>query len=360
MYTVRPISSRLDPAERAAPRNIGEAFQGCLAETDPVLADRLLGDLVRDRVDPLARQIVSSRMRNRGTAHQGQVEDVASDTVVAFLLHVEDLRQGRAAAVENVEAFVATLAARACSDHFRRTYPAFHSLRNKLRYLFEKYPELARWKEAASGDWVCGLADWQLPDRRAREIVDDIEDVARHPALEEIVRLAHPADQLTRLFRQIDAPIRFDDLAPLMARLWCVQEVTAEAISEESAEQEFADGACPVDVTLGRKQWLGRLWQQICELSVNQRAALLLNLKDQDGSCATSLFVMTGVTSLRKIAEVVNLPAAQFAALWPKLPLGDAEVASLLGLTRQQIINLRKCARERLARRMKISEEKGW
>lgn len=360
MYTVRPIVSRPNSAEADAARGIDGAFEVCLAEADPIAADRLLGDLVRDQVDPLVMQIVSSRMRRRGTAHQAQIEDVASDTVVAFLLHVEDLRGGRAVPVENLQAFVATLAARACSDHFRRTYPAFHSLRNKLRYLFEKYPELARWKDAASGDWVCGLADWRLPDRRTREVVDDIDDVNRHPAMEEIVRVAHPADQLAQLFREIDAPMRFDDLAPLMARLWGVQETTAEATSETSAEQEFADGACPVDVTLGRKQWLARLWEEICELNGNQRAALLLNLKDQDGSCAASLFVMTGVASVRKIAEAVNIPAVQFAEVWSRLPLGDAEVAALLGLTRQQVINLRKCARERLARRMKISEGKGW
>jgi hypothetical protein len=35
-----------------------------------------------------------------------------------------------------------------------------------------------------------------------------------------------------------------------------------------------------------------------------------------------------------------------------KLPLDDATIAGLLGATRQQVINLRKCARERLERRM--------
>jgi hypothetical protein len=35
------------------------------------------------------------------------------------------------------------------------------------------------------------------------------------------------------------------------------------------------------------------------------------------------------------------------------LPLDDATIAGLLGLTRQQVINLRKSARERLARRLK-------
>ena len=36
----------------------------------------------------------------------------------------------------------------------------------------------------------------------------------------------------------------------------------------------------------------------------------------------------------------------------PPLPLSDLEIAERMQLTRQQVINLRKCARERLRRRM--------
>ena len=36
---------------------------------------------------------------------------------------------------------------------------------------------------------------------------------------------------------------------------------------------------------------------------------------------------------------------------WPELPFDDNTIAALLGATRQQVINLRKCARERLRRR---------
>jgi hypothetical protein len=38
--------------------------------------------------------------------------------------------------------------------------------------------------------------------------------------------------------------------------------------------------------------------------------------------------------------------------LWDELPLDDLKIAARLGMTRQQVINLRKSARARLARRM--------
>jgi hypothetical protein len=38
--------------------------------------------------------------------------------------------------------------------------------------------------------------------------------------------------------------------------------------------------------------------------------------------------------------------------MWESLPLDDTAIADRLNLTRQQVINLRKAARMRLARRM--------
>ena len=46
----------------------------------------------------------------------------------------------------------------------------------------------------------------------------------------------------------------------------------------------------------------------------------------------------------------LEMPAEEFVEVWKRLPLSDIEIAEMLGLTRQQVINLRKCARERLAR----------
>ncbi|HTX75419.1 MAG TPA: hypothetical protein VMD29_04360 [Terracidiphilus sp.] len=328
-------------------------LNACLAETDPVRADALLGELVSAEVEPLALRVVSFRLRRHGAAHHAQIEDVASDAVVAFLLQVDEIRQGRAPAVDNLEAFVAVLAARACNDYFRRAHPAFHALRNKLRYLLERYPELARWQDPASGAWICGLHQWRAPGERLRPVAGDVDDLE---GLEKALGVRHPADQLAALFRVVDAPIRFNDLAVLMARLWNVQE--SGTGGQELAES--ADSACSVDVTLGRKQWLAIVWKNICALSRNQRIALLLNLRGGDRSCAASLLVVTGVAGLRQIAQAVEMPAPEFAALWKRLPLGDLEIADLLGLTRQQVINLRKCAREKLVRRLGAVHAMEW
>jgi hypothetical protein len=66
---------------------------------------------------------------------------------------------------------------------------------------------------------------------------------------------------------------------------------------------------------------------------------------------ALPAFPALGVASMRQIAAALEMPAEELAGLWGRMPLSDLEIAARLGLQRQQIINLRKAARQRLARR---------
>ena len=102
-----------------------------------------------------------------------------------------------------------------------------------------------------------------------------------------------------------------------------------------------------------RGSYLGKLWSEICELPENQRAALLLNLKDSQGGGGVSLFQMTRVAAVPQIAQALCIAPEELAHMWAELPLDDLTIANRLGVTRQQVINLRKSARERLARRMR-------
>jgi hypothetical protein len=92
--------------------------------------------------------------------------------------------------------------------------------------------------------------------------------------------------------------------------------------------------------------YLRDVWAEIRELPVPQRAAVLLNLRD------VQALPLVGVATLREVAATLGMPAPALAAIWNRLPLEDAEIAALLHVRRQQVINYRKAARERLARRM--------
>jgi hypothetical protein len=54
---------------------------------------------------------------------------------------------------------------------------------------------------------------------------------------------------------------------------------------------------------------------------------------------------------VRQLASALEISVDNLAQMWNELPLEDARIAQLLGLTRQQVINARKSGRERLARK---------
>ena len=107
------------------------------------------------------------------------------------------------------------------------------------------------------------------------------------------------------------------------------------------------------------QQWLAHLWREVICLPVQQRHALLLNLREEGGGSALMFAPLSGVASVRDIAELLQMPDTELAVLWKDLPLDDLTIAGRLGVTRQQVINLRKSARARLTRRMAESDH-GW
>jgi hypothetical protein len=89
------------------------------------------------------------------------------------------------------------------------------------------------------------------------------------------------------------------------------------------------------------------------QLPFSQRAALLLNLRDRQGRGCLALFPALGIATFRQMAEALEMSAEKLAELCNGLPLEDAKIAELLQVTRRQVINARKSARQRLTRRLK-------
>src|SRR5205085_11863617 len=106
-----------------------------------------------------------------------------------------------------------------------------------------------------------------------------------------------------------------------------------------------------LETKLDQRAHLEKLWAEICELPLRQRVALLLGLRDAQGRGVLALLPLIQIASLRQIAAALSLSAESLATLWNQLPLEDRAIAEAIGVTRQQVVNLRKCARERLRRR---------
>lgn len=344
------------------------------AETDAE-ADAALSRLFEDHAAPLVARIVRRKLRGPG-ADTGDAEDLRGQVMLQLLTRLAELRADpQARPIQNFSAYAAAAAYRACADYLRALYPQRHSLRNKLRYFLSHQTGLALW-ETPEGEWLCGRRGWQdLPRDSERgggpagavgatrgRLYQELREDPRRAA-ERALPGADPQATgmeglLPALFDYVGEPVELDDLVAALAEVWGVRE-------QQQAEpaREGDEGPAGVELLaatqpdladeLSQRLYLARLWQELLELPVRQRAALLLNLRDAQGASAVELFVITGVASPRDIAGAVGLGAEEFAALWNGLPLEDRTIAELLGATRQQVINLRKCARERLARRMR-------
>ncbi len=148
------------------------------------------------------------------------------------------------------------------------------------------------------------------------------------------------AASLLLLFEAVGKPIELDALVSLFA----IDESRPVAVEP----RETAPSALE---QLSNKQTLAALWSEVEQLPPRQRTALLLHFRDENGQSALPLIPQTGTATLPRIAELLGIETEELQALWNDLPLDDNRIAGLLNASRQQVINLRKCARERLARR---------
>jgi DNA-directed RNA polymerase specialized sigma24 family protein len=140
-------------------------------------------------------------------------------------------------------------------------------------------------------------------------------------------------------------PVLFDDAVDAIAQAWKVFD--RDPVPLDTAA-ETADPAARVeDVDFARA-----LWMEIRELPPMQRKALLLNLRYGGEANIISLLVLGRIARFDEIAGTLEMSRAELASIWRGLPIDDATIAERLGITRQQVINLRKSARARLSRRL--------
>ncbi|SPE27891.1 conserved hypothetical protein [Candidatus Sulfopaludibacter sp. SbA3] len=314
-----------------------ELLRCYLEARDTAREDEVLGALVFDNASPVIRRIVGRRLM---TSPAQDREDVAGDVILDLVSRLKRLKREGDTPIERFTAYVAVAAHNGCDQYLRHRYPQRHRLKNRLRYLLSKTPNLALWEDWEHG-WICGRRAWR--DRPPVPL--DPELVSRLGA-----RVRAPAQILVELFGLVSGPVEFDELTSTLAVFWGVRDAIT---SLELVEQAAAAPELAADSLFAQKQSLEKLWSEIEDLPPPQRAALLLNLRDGTGGSALWMLPGAGIATVRRVAELVGMAAEEFAVLWIRLPWSDIEIGQHLGLARQQVINLRQAARQRLGRRLR-------
>jgi DNA-directed RNA polymerase specialized sigma24 family protein len=338
-----------------------------LQAVDEEDSECLLGAIVSAYVEPVIRQVIGSKMQVRfdsqgRASHNPDAEDLYHETLVQLLARLKECKTNPLGnAIGNLRGYVAVISHHTCYEYLRLKYPQRYNLKNKLRYLLTHQSGMAMW-ENESGDLLSGFAMWReqtkarMRSNRLRQLLDDPRTALQSALPQGDFQRARLSDLVATVFNHTNHPIELDDLVGIIAGLRGIKERTAQPATRNKDADPFAHVAEPrtdVAVEVDQRLFLKWLWMEICQLPVRQRMALLLNLRDEQGGGIAALLPVTGIATMRQIAAALEMEAEEFARLWSRLPLDDASIAGLLGLARQQVINLRKCARERLARRMK-------
>lgn len=357
------LMSRLDPTFEA-----DQVLLPLLTAKDDTEYRNILDKLISDHADPVIKTIIRHKLRvsmNQPTGRSSHydAEDIYGEVVVNILKRLDEFKSNPGEkTIYDFRNYVAVISHRACSKHYREKYPEYWRLKNRLRYLCSQHSEFSVW-EGKGREWLTGLRQWSgNPAYPGSETYRQlILDPGAHLAFTRKIN-SDNAEQMSVLVKAIfgyaEAPVVLDDLVTIVAALSGIQMEGDKEFRGEIADAKdlVKDQTNPILEKMDRVAHLQKIWGEICLLPVKQRCALLLNLRDDDGAGIISLLPITGVVSVRQIAEALEISAEELAKMWNRLPMDDISIADSFGITRQQVINLRKSARERLARRINPSK----
>lgn len=296
-------------------------------------------------VDPVVVAAIRRALGGHLRVKASSVHDITADLrSEVMLLLVRRLREGRGESfgesIRDFPAYAATVASHVCYGYLRRCYPEWTRLRNQVRYVMTHDEELAL-RDAASETPACVLIGGGLADA-----ADHSRALGGDPAVP--LRVAVKAH-----LRRAGGTMALSDLVEAIAHTRGIRDVAPLSLAATDRERPIEPAATsPLPVTGDDVPFIRQVWAEVEELPVRQRTALLLSLRDERGDSVLPLLTSSAIASMQHIAHGLGMAIAELQAIWNELPLDDYRIAARLGATRQQVINLRKSARERLARRL--------
>jgi hypothetical protein len=324
--------------------------------------DVFLSQLIAVHAEPVINGIIRYKLRNNlnRSGAEAEVEDLRQEAIAHLLVELQKLRSDiKTHPIRDVRGLAATITYRLCAQWMRRQFPWQHALRNRIQYMLTRQAGFALWPDDNDemNKLIAGFAAWkgQRPSLEADSLRRLPQDERLLESLGGGGSSTNLKEALATIFNHVGGPIDLDELVKIVAALLHITDPKVESVDADSdgARVELTDQEADVAWLVEKRIFLQRLWEELRQLPLQQRVAVLLNLRDHKGRGCIALFPATGIASIAQLAEALEMREEQLAELWSDLPLEDSKIAELLQQTRQQIINARQSARRRLARRLK-------
>lgn len=316
---------------------------------------QIIAQLLAEELTPLIEKVIWRKLgvwQNVAAFARAREDfaDLKSEIIVRLLTRLQQCHGQTTSPIGDVHAYTASLAFRCCADYFRQNFPYRHRHKNRIRYLFTHQAALHLHPNEAH-EWLCGLSEWShaqteiFTEQQFEQVTSGTLPDALRAIPDPTFRRQTSVSQVVALLRWANVLIPLDSLVAILAHWWQVQDSTQPLPENENSYTENFLAELE-----SRANWQ-QLWAEILQLPVRQRQALLLNLRVGKEQSGLLYFPASQIAGFAEIADALELPAAELLSFWNQLPLDDNQIATRLDLTRQQIINLRQAARERLHRK---------
>ena len=334
-----------------SPVKIDSLLEPLLAESSDARVDELFAEVITNHAAPVIRGVIRFKLRlnSYSETQRAEADDIQQEVILQLLAQLQRFRKSPADhPISDLRGMAAVIAHRTCALWLRRQFPERHALKNRLHYLLTRQRGFALWD--TSEKLIVGFDVWREQGKQNTRKLPEVESLPAH-----LRKPQELAEAVAGILNHAGGPVEFDELVSCVAAIQGISDQPLESLAddEEGGAAEPAAVAPDQAWRVEKRMFLQRMWEELQQLPRNQRMALLLNLKDASGFSSITLFPAIGVATLRQLAEALEMTAESFAALWSELPIEDARIAEMLGVTRQQVINARKSGRERLARRLK-------
>lgn len=282
-----------------------------------------------DEITEQVRAILRGRAFRSGDARDRQEAGDLEQEAVASVL--QRLAQP-AERIDDLRGYVAVVTYNVWNAWLRRKHPRRWRMETRVQYLLRHAERVREWT-SEQNEWLASIVP-------AEASIADMETL--RTAM--LTTTPQPfAPFVVELLSKLRCAVRVRELIEVLVERF--DPAGDESLGQPAAESDVEE----------RLVWRGTLaaaWREIAELPLHQRIALLLGLRGEGGEALLKLLPVTRVASIREIAATLAIEPRELASLWLDLPLDDRTIAGRLGLTRQQVINLRKSARDRLRRRV--------
>lgn len=320
-----------------------------------------LAELLSKKIQPVVEKTLRSKLHvslkpsDYSQTNQDALE-IASEIKLLLVSELGKLKSNpNGKIIHNLNSYVVSVTINAYRQYLRAKYPLRRQLKNKLRYLLTHHRKFALWEDQTG--WFCGFEEYKSTGKfrflNAEAIRAGISETVNKNNLRENSRIV---DLLATVFDFAKVPVSFNDLLSLVAKIQEIKDQKEVSETDYLQSEILAVSDNQIRTEIEQKEYLEKIWIEICELPIRHRLALLLNLKDKQGDCVIRLFPVLRIASVRQIAEALEFPAEEFASVWRELPWEDFKIAEFMNLTRQQVINLRQSARARIVREFRQIE----